>query len=49
VEEYGIGFRKNSNLTEKVNEATKELIADGTLAEIAQKYDLTLQLIANQQ
>lgn len=48
VEEYGIGFRKNSNLTEKVNAATKELIADGTLAQIADKYDLTLQLISNQ-
>lgn len=48
VEEYGIGFRKNSTLTEKVNEATEELIADGTLAKLADKYDLSLQLIANQ-
>lgn len=49
VEEYGIGFRKNSTLTEKVDAATAELIADGTLAKIAEKYDLALQLIANQQ
>lgn len=49
VEEYGVGFRKGSNLAEKVNEATAELIADGTLAALAEKYDLSLQLIANQQ
>lgn len=48
VEEYGIGFRKGSTLTEKVNEATAELIADGTLAALAEKYGLSLQLIANQ-
>ncbi|MGN0159785.1 MAG: transporter substrate-binding domain-containing protein [Lachnospiraceae bacterium] len=48
VEEYGIGFRKNSTLTEKVDAVTDELIADGTLAKIAEKYDLTLQLISNQ-
>lgn len=48
VEEYGIGFRKGSTLTEKVNQATAELIADGTLAALAEKYDLSLQLIANQ-
>ena len=48
VEEYAIGLRKGSNLAEKINEATKELIADGTIAKIAEKYDLTLQLISNQ-
>lgn len=48
VEEYGIGFRKGSNLTEMVNAATNELIADGTLAVLAEKYGLSLQLIANQ-
>lgn len=48
VEEYGIGFRKGSTLTEKVNEATDELIKDGTLAALAEKYGLSLQLIANQ-
>ena len=48
VEEYGIGFRKNSTLTEKVNEATDALIKDGTLAALAEKYGLSLQLIANQ-
>ena len=39
-EEYGIAFRKGSDVTEKVNEAISELVADGTLAEIAAKYKL---------
>ncbi len=41
-EEYGIGFRKNSDLTAKVNEIMAELVADGTLPALAEKYDLTL-------
>ncbi len=40
AEEYGIAFRKGSDLTEKVNEAISELAADGTLATIAAKYKL---------
>lgn len=40
-EQYAIGFRVGSDLTAKVNEVTKELIEDGTMAEIAKKYDLT--------
>lgn len=40
AEEYGIAFRKGSDLTEKVNEAIAELAADGTLATIAAKYKL---------
>ena len=39
-EEYGIAFRKGSDMTEKVNEVIKELAADGTLTEIAKKYKL---------
>ena len=39
-EEYGIAFRKGSDMTAKVNEAIKELAADGTLATIAAKYKL---------
>lgn len=39
-EEYGIAFRKGSDMTAKVNDAIKELAADGTLAEIAAKYKL---------
>ena len=40
AEEYGIAFRKGSDLTEKVNAAIKELAADGTLLKIAEKYKL---------
>ena len=47
AEEYAIGFRKGSDFTAKVNEAIKELSADGTLATIAAKYDLSSSLIAN--
>lgn len=39
-EEYGIAFRKGSDVTAKVNEVISELVADGTLAAIAEKYKL---------
>ena len=39
-EQYGIAFRKGSDMTEKVNAAIKELAADGTLETIAAKYKL---------
>lgn len=42
VEEYGIGFRKDSDLCTKVNEIMDELIADGTLPALAEKYGLGL-------
>ena len=42
TEEYGIAFRKDSNVTEKVNTAIKELVADGTLPALAEKYGLSL-------
>ncbi|MBR3932947.1 MAG: transporter substrate-binding domain-containing protein [Clostridia bacterium] len=41
-EEYGIGFRKGSDLTAEVNKIMDELMADGTLDAIAQEYKLTL-------
>ncbi len=41
-EEYGIAFRKGSDITEKVNTIMDELKADGTLDELAKKYELTL-------
>ncbi len=41
-EEYGIGFRKGSDLTAIVNSYIDELKADGTLDELAKKYNLTL-------
>ena len=42
TEEYGIGFRKDSDLTAKVNEIMAELNADGTLPALAEKYGLNL-------
>ncbi len=42
TEEYGIAFRKGSDLTEKVNEITLQLVADGTLTALAEKYGLAL-------
>lgn len=39
-EEYGIAFRKGSDLTAKVNEIIRELQASGELANIAKKYKL---------
>lgn len=44
-EEYGIAFRKDSDLTAKVNDAIAQLIANGKLREIAAKYKLENQLI----
>ena len=41
VEEYGIGFRKGSDAAAKVNEITQELLADGTMDEIAAKYEMS--------
>lgn len=46
-QEYGIAFRQGSDITEKVNEAIKELMDDGTVAEIAAKYNLTSMLLNN--
>lgn len=41
-ENYGIGFRQGSDLCDRVNEIIKELVADGTLPALAEKYDLDL-------
>jgi len=45
-EEYGIGFRKGSDLTNAVNAYIKEMSDDGSLAVLAEKYELTLAPIA---
>nr|WP_297178702.1 transporter substrate-binding domain-containing protein [uncultured Agathobaculum sp.] len=42
VEEYGIGFRKDSDLCTEVNKIMAELIEDGTLPALAEKYGLSL-------
>ena len=41
-EEYGVAFRKESDLTAKFNEFMDKIAADGTLQALADKYDLTL-------
>ena len=41
-EEYGVGFRKESDLTAKFNAFMDKLKADGTLQALADKYSLTL-------
>lgn len=41
-EEYGVGFRKGSDMTEKLNEWMAEMMEDGTLDALAEKYELTL-------
>ena len=45
LQEYGIAFRKGSDVTEKVNTAIVELTKDGTVAEIAGRYGLTEMLV----
>ncbi len=42
-EEYGIAFRKDSDATEKVNEIIEELMDDGTMDALAEKYEITLE------
>ena len=42
TEEYGIGFRKGSELTAKVDAIIDELNQDGTLPALAEKYELNL-------
>lgn len=41
-EDYGVGFRKGSDIRDKVNEILKEMKADGTLKALADKYGLEL-------
>ena len=41
-EEYGVAFRKDSDLTAKFNEFMAKIMADGTLQALADKYSLTL-------
>lgn len=42
TEEYSVGFRKNSDFTDKVNDAIIVLLNNGKLEELADKYDVTL-------
>jgi len=42
VENYGVAFRKGSDICEEVNKIFDELKADGTMAALAEKYGLEL-------
>ena len=44
-EEYGVGFRKGSNLAEELNKFFKAAYADGTLQKCAEKYKIQASLI----
>ncbi len=44
-EEYGVGFRTGSDITEKFNEFFKQAAADGTVEEIAELYGIQAALI----
>lgn len=41
-EEYGVGFRKDSDMTEKFNGYIDELTKDGTLEKLSKKYNVAL-------
>lgn len=41
-EDYGVAFRKGSDITEKVNAIFAEFVADGTMQALADKYGLEL-------
>lgn len=41
-EEYGVAFRKDSDMTAKFNEIMADMMKDGTLDALAAKYELTL-------
>lgn len=45
-EEYGVGFRKGSDLTEKLNAFFKEYYTSGKMLKLAEKYGVQAALIA---
>lgn len=45
-EEYGVGCRQGSDLVDAINDAMKQLYDDGTMMEIAEKYNLQDMIIA---
>lgn len=46
-EEYAIGFRLGSDMTAKANEIIEKFLADGTLSELAEKYEMSDLLITD--
>ena len=47
-EQYGVGFRKGSDLVEKLNQFFVDSYADGTMMELAETYGVTAALIAQE-
>ena len=45
-EEYGVGFRKDSDLTAALNEFFKEAYADGSMMKVAETYGVQAAIIA---
>jgi polar amino acid transport system substrate-binding protein len=44
-EQYGVGFRKDSNLVDEINEFFKQVYADGTMQALAAKYKIANSVI----
>ena len=44
-EEYGVGFRKGSNLTAELNNFFKSSYADGSMEQIAEKYGVQAAVV----
>ena len=44
LEYYAIGFKKGSDLTEKVNKALEELAAEGVIGTLAERYNLGTEI-----
>jgi len=42
IEEFGIGFRKGSDLKEKFDSIIKEMLEDGSLLKLAKQYEIEL-------
>ncbi len=45
-EEYGVGFRKNSDLADELNAFLKKCYDDGTLMQVAEEYGVNASIIA---
>ena len=45
TEEYGVGFRKNSTVTEQFNKFLKDAYKDGTVTKIAETYGVQAAII----
>ncbi len=46
-EQYGVGFRKESNVADELNKFFADSAADGSLKATAEKYGVQMALIEN--